>query len=219
MEISHIEARRLIQFSLDGSLDPTDREALRRHLAQCTDCHTYEEEIGDTEKILRNVMQQAWLKHPAPLSIDTLSAFVKPKQVVLQVVAMRLSVFTAILALIAFSIWQLSITSQPDLLGHGSPVIPPIPTGSMQLTSTLSTSSACGEIRYTIQANDTLAKIAMRFSVPEEAIMTANEMRSEVVTSGRVLVIPQCHSTPTGTVSPSPSLTITAQPQTPGGLQ
>jgi len=221
MDIPHFEARKLIQLGLDESLNPTDRDALREHVSRCTDCRVYENEISDMEKLLRTVMQGAWAKRPAPLSLGNLRANNKSRRVPTQVVAMRLSafVFVAAVAVIAFGIWQISLTNNFRSFEYSSPEIPPYPTASMQITSTHTDSKLCGDTIYQIQPDDTLARIALQFSVSEEAIKLANDMSSEDVITGIEIVIPQCTSTPTGTVSPSPSLTITVQSQTPGSEQ
>lgn len=164
-------------------------------------------------------MQGAWAKRPAPPTLGNLRAYNRPRRVPMQVVAMRLSAFVAAVAVIAFGIWQISLTNNFRSFEYSSPEIPPYPTASMQITSTHTDSKLCGDTIYQIQPDDTLARIALQFSVSEEAIKLANDMSSEDVITGIEIVIPQCTSTPTGTVSPSPSFTITVQSQTPGSEQ
>ena len=219
MDIPHFEARKLIQLGLDESLNPTDRDALREHVSRCTDCRVYQNEIRYTEKLLRTVMQRIWNRRPAPLSMGNLRAYNRPRRVPTQVVAMRLSAFVAAVAVIAFGIWQISLTNNFRSFEYSSPEIPSYPTASMQITPTHTDSKSCGDTIYQIQPDDTLARIALQFSVSEEAIKLANDMSSEDVTTGIEIVIPQCTSTPTGTASPSPSFTITVQSQTPGSEQ
>lgn len=69
----------------------------------------------------------------------------------------------------------------------------------------------CDQIRYEVQPDDTWESIATEFSIPKDALMDANNMSSEVVTSGAEIIIPLCNSTPTGTVR-APTFTSTITP-------
>ena len=80
------------------------------------------------------------------------------------------------------------------------PVTLAVPTPS--ITPTIAS------VKYKVKPGDTLSDIAAKYKVPVQAIMTANNMRNEVIRAGDELVIPL----PTSTPPPG-----TRPPTTPGG--
>jgi len=91
----------------------------------------------------------------------------------------------------------------------------PTPTASPMPTGTLSpaeaTRDACQTISYTVEANDTLSRIADLYDVEMAAIKEWNGMVSEIVYEGQVLNVPLCRRFPT----PGPTPTATSPPPYP----
>jgi len=221
MQITHEEARKLIQFGIEQTLSPQEIKTLRVHLEDCVECRVYAEEIKDVESILVPLMKRQWSLQPAPLSIP---ALVQRKSINWQsniILATRTVMISIVFAAFVFSAWQ--FTRSGSRIATPMPVsILPIPTPSGQSTSTKVSFQNCAETKYQVQENDTLESIASQFSVSKDKIMAVNNMHVEMVYSKMELWIPICHSTPTGTVHPS-TLTITFTPligpttSTPGG--
>jgi len=115
------------------------------------------------------------------------------------------------------SILDLNSLSPECLLSVGTVLkIPqPTPTPSPEPTVTLmaaeATEQACDRIAYTVQANDTLAGIALNYNVELQAIKDFNQMPSDTVFVGQVLTIPLCRRLPT----PGPTPTATPPPPYP----
>jgi LysM domain len=221
MQITHAEARKLIQFSIEQTLSPQEIKTLRVHLEDCVECRVFAEELKEVESILVPLMKRQWSLQPAPLSIP---ARVQRKSINWQtniMLATRTAMISIVFAAFVFSAWQftrsVSRTSTPVPIS-----ILPIPTPSGQSTSTKVSFQNCAEKKYQVQENDTLESIASQFSVSKDKIMAVNNMHVEMVYTKMELWIPICHSTPTGTVHPS-TLTITFTPligpttSTPGG--
>ncbi len=91
------------------------------------------------------------------------------------------------------------------------PTITAIPTQSSGPTATIAPSVPGGSTTYTIQWGDWLSKIADRFGVTNQAILTANPgLDPNRIIPGQVIVIPSA----SGTVSPSsPSSTTPVPPK------
>jgi LysM repeat protein len=91
----------------------------------------------------------------------------------------------------------------------------PTPTASPMPTQTLSpaeaTMEACQRIDYTVEANDTLSRIADLYDVEMAAIKEWNDMIVETVYEGQILTIPLCRRLPT----PGPTPTATSPPPYP----
>jgi LysM repeat protein len=91
----------------------------------------------------------------------------------------------------------------------------PTPTPSPEPTATLlpaeATEKACDRMTYTVEANDTLAGIALNYNVELQAIKEYNGMPSDTVFIGQVLTIPLCRRLPT----PGPTPTATPPPPYP----
>lgn len=91
----------------------------------------------------------------------------------------------------------------------------PTPTPSPEPTSTLppaeATIAACDTVLYTVEANDTLGSIAANYNVRAQAIQDFNDLTSDTVFLGQVLIIPLCERNPT----PGPSPTATDPPPYP----
>src|SRR5262245_23096504 len=72
MQITHEEARKLIQFGIEQTLILQEKNALRTHLEGCVECCAYAEEVKEVESILVPLMKRQWSLQPAPLSIPAL---------------------------------------------------------------------------------------------------------------------------------------------------
>ena len=109
------------------------------------------------------------------------------------------------------SILELNNLGAECLLSVGTVLkIPrPTPTSSPEPTATLlpaeATEQACDRISYTVEANDTLAGIALNYNVELQAIKDFNGMPSDTVFVGQVLTIPLCRRLPTPGPTPTPT--------------
>jgi anti-sigma factor RsiW len=135
MQITHQEARRLIQFHADGGLNPQEQSMLSIHLGDCFECRAYEAEINEVESVLTPVMKRRWGMRPVPLSIDALTGKREPKPAASTLLTMRTAFISFVFAVIVFSAWHFLPAGEQS--SGGSPVgIPPVPTPSIQSTST-----------------------------------------------------------------------------------
>lgn len=205
MEITHEEARRLIQHNTDQALKQDKQIMLRAHLDGCPDCRGYAAELKETENTLRRVMHRQWNLRPTPLSMNVLTLKGNYKRRTSMILATRTALVSIAIMTFIFGVWQFRLTSESPSQRPLS--ILPVPTPSTQLTSTKLVLQNCEEIKYKAQENDTLESIADQFSTLKESIMIANEMKTEVISPTMELIIPICGSTPTGTVNPA-TLTI-----------
>ncbi|MGE5776194.1 MAG: LysM peptidoglycan-binding domain-containing protein, partial [Chloroflexota bacterium] len=78
----------------------------------------------------------------------------------------------------------------------------PTPTPTGILNEATQTAQACEKIPYTVQANDTLASIAVKYNVPPDAIKRYNGLSTDTIFWGQPLIIPICERS---TVTPAPS--------------
>ncbi|HEY69623.1 MAG TPA: LysM peptidoglycan-binding domain-containing protein [Anaerolineae bacterium] len=95
------------------------------------------------------------------------------------------------------------------LVPQPTPTASPMPTGT--LSDAEATIAACPTLDYTVEANDTLSRIADLYDVSMEAIKEFNGMVTETVYEGQVLIIPLCRRLPT----PGPTPTATSPPPHP----
>jgi LysM repeat protein len=221
MQITHEEARRLIQFSMDQMLKPQEKNTLQIHLEDCMECRSFFADIKAVEKYLVPAMVQHWNLHPAPLSLASLNNKKKSQQQSSIILATRTAIISIVFVAFIFSAWQLS-----GSYGRSSTPMPvsllPIPTPSGQSTSTKVSLPNCEELRYQVQEHDTLESIAIQFSISKDKLMAINNLRTDSLSTKTELLIPVCNSTPMGTVHPS-TLTTTFTPlfgpttSTPGG--
>ena len=201
MELTHEEARQLIQFDPDHALTQNKQTLLRAHLKGCADCRAYHANLNEIEINLQRVMHREWDLRPTPLSIAVLTSkrnFIGRLNILL---ATRTALVSIALLVFIFGIWQIKLIT--SYTSNRTPLnILPVPTPSAQLTSTTIGVQNCEEIRYIVQENDTLEGLAEQFSTSKESIMTANDMKIEAIRGGTELIIPVCDYTPTSTVNP-----------------
>jgi len=207
MQITHEEARKLIQFNADEALDSQEKAMLSAHLKGCSECRFYEADIKEMESILLPIMKRQWNLQPVPLSTHVLAAKKVPKMQAGIILATRTAIIGIVFVSFIFSIWQftLSGTQTPGQLPVG---VLPAPTPSTQSTSTKITLKNCEQIVYLVQENDTLESIAHHFSTPKDEIMAANNLKTEMINTSMELTIPVCSFTPTSTINPA-TLTTT----------
>ena len=221
MQITHEEARTLIQFSLDQMLKPQEKNTLQIHLEACVECRTFFDDIKEVENHLLPAMLRHWDLQPSPLSIDAITNKRKSQLQSSIILATRTAIVSIVFAAFVFSAWQFTQsgkqTSNPLPVG-----IPAVPTPSSQSTSTKISFQNCEEMSYQVQENDTLESIAAQFSVSKDKLMAINNLSTDTLSPKMELLVPICNSTPTGTVHPS-TLTTTFTPlldpttSTPGG--
>ena len=208
MQITHAEARRLIQFKADSHLNPSNEENLNTHLKSCKECQHYFESLEETESMLRQTMHKQWNIRPLPLHMDVLYSKAHSNSSSNIFLTTRTALIGIAFVMFAFITWQTmssGVTSAQAPLGT-MPIM--IPTPATQLTSTNTQQSECTEVRYMAQPGDTLEGIASQFSVSKETIIVTNQLTSDTLAQAMELIIPICGSTPTSTTHP-PTFTIT----------
>jgi hypothetical protein len=226
MQLTHEQTHKLIQLNMDSVLNADESASLSSHLRSCMDCQRYANEMNEVERLLSPVLKSQWSVRPIPLSISALTGRSTKRQANI-LLTMRTAVISLIFVALFFSAWQF-VLSGPSIARQIPLSVAPAPTPSVQTaqftgnTSNTSTTETCEMMLYTIQGDDTLARIAERFSVSEDEIMAINELKTNVISTPMQLVIPNCNFTPTGTVHPA-TFTITYTPilnhvtATPGG--
>lgn len=219
MQITHQEARRLIQLEADEALPGSQKQTLDSHLRVCAECQQYANSLRRMESLLQPLMQRQWNRQPAPLSIAALASSVNQRAPAGMILATRIAVVSVMFVAFMISLWQFTL-SNPSRAQPVLASIPPmpIPSTSTQLVSTITQSNTCKETIYSVGEHDTLASIAAQFSISSKEILTANQMKTDTVYLGMKLTIPLCHFTPTAN-----ALTTTYTPMfspiisTPGG--
>ena len=208
MQITHEEARHLIQFRADQALNTDKKEMLNAHLKDCVECADYANEIQETEAALRTTLRKHWNVNPLRLQVQDIKVKNIPSRRLLGYLTTRSSVVGATLLFFVFIFWQFTSTNNgsPSLMTVG---VPAIPTPSLLLTSTQNNYDNCQLIHYMIHQDDTLKSIAQQFSASEGAIINLNDLQAGVVALPTMLIIPVCELTPTGTTYPPTSTTNT----------
>ena len=204
MQITHDEARWLIEHDSERALNSEKQRALAAHLQECAACHAYAVEMKEVENVLRTVMQKRWNKRPLPLPMDSIKVHAKNGN---SCFAWRMSLVSVGMVTFLFLIWGFKMTAfnSPDQTPLGSL---PVPTPSVQLTTASAISTQCDSVIYEVQEFDTLDIVARQFFVSREEIMAFNNMRSDQVYASMKLKIPQCNLTPTNTAH-TPTTTLT----------
>ncbi len=85
------------------------------------------------------------------------------------------------------------------------PTPTPLPPPTATLEPAEATRAACLQVKYTVQANDTLSTIAANYAVSMEAIKEWNGLTSDNVWTDQVLFIPLCMRAATPGPSPTPT--------------
>jgi LysM repeat protein len=221
MQMTHEEARKLIQLNADETLNAQGKLVLSTHLKDCLECRAYAEEIKEVESVLVPLMKRQWNLQsiPHPVAAIRVKRSLKTRTDIL--LTTRTAAVGVILLTFVFSAWQFALSGRQ---GSSSPPVGilPVPTPSTQSTSTTSTSQSCEEMLYIVREGDTLESIAQQFAVSKEEIIAINRMKTETPHAGMELMLPVCNFTPTGTIHPttlSTRYTPSTRPitSTPGG--
>jgi len=206
MQITHEEAHRLIQCSMDKALEPQQRKTLQTHLTDCLECRGFADELSELRNLLLPTMRNHWNLRPTPLSMEALK---KKRRLQLQasnLLVTRTALISLFFVAFIFSTWQFSHSGRQ----MGTPIplnVLPLATPSGESTSTLLNVENCVEMKYQVQQSDTLESIATQFSVPKDQIMALNNLRTEIIDSNVELRIPVCEPTSTSTAAPSTQTT------------
>ena len=225
MELTHQEARTLLQAATDQIIKPEKISALDAHLLQCKACTEYANELVNLERNLRNAMHSNWDSQQPVIDIQ---AIIKPNLVrilwnslVSQSHAME-KISVVIVLLLGYIFIANIVGIQSPITGDKTPTplptpngqtvvffISPTPFASSSLTKLVS--PACETTTmYLVQENDTLSSIAYQHGTTEEAILAYNNLNSGIVFTGMDLIIPMCDSTPSHTSTiPKNTLSLT----------
>jgi LysM repeat protein len=95
---------------------------------------------------------------------------------------------------------QLAARYCPTPTPTGGTISPTVTVTPIQATPTPTTQVISGPVTYTVQAGDTLNKIARQFSTSVQAIMQANGLMTYFIRAGDVLIIPGSGTPPPGMV-------------------
>ena len=207
MQITHLEAHRLIQYNLDRALDPEKQKSLFAHLQECEDCRGYADGMRAVENQLQRVMNKQWNLSPLPLSIDSIKTQINLTRGVPNLLQFRTALVSMVLVACSFFIWQLTSTIH-NSSGQAPSTILPVPTPSTQLSTASLASPTCEWTLHKVDAPDTLESIAFEYSVSKQDIMIFNGMDSELIDESMEIKIPQCNVTPTMTAH-LPTTTLT----------
>jgi hypothetical protein len=219
MQITHEEARRLIQFDADQALKTDKKTILRAHLKDCMECREYAADLKNVTLVLTASMHKKWDQPYSPLP----RAVLLPKRN--SRISDRLILATRIAAVgamaIAFLVGVRQVTGPAGWdPGTVSASALPIPTPSIQSTSTKIQLQSCGLVLYVVQKDDTIERIADQFSVTPEQIIATNGVDNNTLQVGMELSIESCAAQPTGTFHATGTLyTPLTSPttSTPGG--
>lgn len=205
MQISHAEAHKLIQHSMDKPLPREDKSVLASHLQTCPECKRYDAEIKDVETVLRSAMKNRWNLTPAPPDMNAILGKVgfSPQGRL----GMQLAAIGLMIMLVMFGTWRFV---NINIVPANTVQIVPIPTPSTQMTNTSTVAPVCSEIIYIVEQGDTLDGIAKLFLTSPEAIMELNNLHSETIETGSRVKIPAC-LTPFMTSHPT-TVTVTFSP-------
>lgn len=211
MQITHEEARRLLQFSADSRLNSPNEENLATHLTSCIECRTYAVSLRETESILRQSLRKHLALRPLPLQMDAVYGKVIQRRGSSILLATRKVILGVAFVMFAFITWRSMGTNNGSFPQLPSGTVPVIPTPST-FTATNTQQDACRELTYVVQEGDTLDGIARRFSVSEESIRLTNHLTDDTLLPSRELILTLCESTPAGTLN-APTFTITPATQ------
>jgi hypothetical protein len=206
MQGTHEEARNLIQFSLDASLNSNQQAWLSAHLEHCVACRDYAQDMKRVEFVLTQAGQTQRERQHVPLSIPVLMTKGTKRVFDRTLLTMRSSILAIVFVALAFSTWSFFSVSPSS-----TPGAVPAPTPSGQSTSTEVLFADCQLVRYSVREQDTLASLAERFSITEDEIIALNDLENSSLDAAQ-LWLPICNFTPTVTAQVPAPLTKTHTP-------
>jgi LysM domain-containing protein len=206
MQITHEEARQLIQFNTDHTLPLTKRELLDSHLKECVECTSYRQDMDAVGNTLQTTMRKHWSAQVRHLDVQIIREKLQPVSLSSNFLPTRGVLVGMVVLLFVLASWQfVNSNNKPAMLVTN---LSPIPTPSLLLTGTNSNLNNCQKMKYEVQQGDTLERLAQQFSTSIEAISQLNNLQSTNIQPGMKLIVPVCDPTPTRT-SRTPTLTIT----------
>jgi LysM domain len=207
MQITHQEARHLIQLRADNHLIASDKEMLNAHLKECVECIDYANEIQETEAILRTTVRKHWNQHHVPLLTKVIKEKLFPTRRLFDLVPTRSALIgvTFLFFVFAFLQFNATHTESQSSVAIG---ISAAPTPSLLFTGTQNHFGNCQIINYPVNQDDTLESLARKFMVSTDVITELNHLQPDVVRLPVTLLMPACELTPTGTSHP-PTFTNT----------
>src|ERR1044071_8522207 len=125
MQITHEQARRLIQFDMDQGLKPDEEKLLQMHLNGCIECHSFAEEMQEVDSILLPVMNKHWKLEPQPLPIASIVENINSNRQTRMLVTIRMALISIVFVAFVLSTWQFTRSQ------NSSPIpvnVLPIPT-------------------------------------------------------------------------------------------
>lgn len=150
MQMTHAEARKLIQLNADEALNVQEKIVLSVHLKDCPACRAYAEQIKEVENILAPLLRRQWNLQPIPFPVAIAAIRVKRnlKARTNILLATRKAAIGVVVLAFVFSAWQFALSDK-----QGTSPLPvgilPVPTPSTQSTTTTSTSQSCNKMLYT----------------------------------------------------------------------
>lgn len=203
-EIAHQKFQTLLQVAADRALRPEEQMILDRHLAECSECQKYAQNLNLLQDGLRRVMQQQWNVRSRPLHAETIKArasqSITPNHFA---AAFGKFAFIPMLALTIFMVLTVRTTNpQKALPGlgvtlSGTPSMALlIPKPPASITAAKLRTQTCKSATYNAQENETLNSIAIKFGVTKESIAAYNGISAERLDAPLMLVIPICEHAP-----------------------
>lgn len=219
-EMTHHQARTLLQISADRSLEPAERSALESHLAACNACREYAGQLSRLEYTLRENMHARWDGYRPALNRQAIKNKIQAKPVWTNPLS-HLNALGKVTMMATLLLGYLLIANLVRVGGtaskSGTPSALPTPnepastflsnspTPPTQSATLQRTSLPCETIPYIVQANDTLESIAVRHGITKEDILEYNKeadsLFSNTIFTGMELNLPVCRSTPSYTAS------------------
>ena len=186
-------------FDADQALKMDQKSILHVHLKDCGECRDYASSLANMTSMLSSTMEKKWGQPQPPLPIAVLLPKRNSRITESILMATRITAVGVMAIALLFSVRQVT---GPVEGGPGTVPVsaPPIPTPSIQSTSTQVLLQNCGQILYVVQPEDTIEGIASQFSISKEEIMAANGLDDNVLlVVGTELMIESCTVQPTGT--------------------
>jgi hypothetical protein len=223
-EITHQEAKSLLQESIDQILETDDLSTLEAHLENCVECCNYANNLNDLESGLRRILhaqlddQRPNLNMQAiitPTMNFTWTSFFNPAYVQGKA-TISITLLLGYLIIVNFFGRQfpIAVTRTPTMIPTpytSTLAINISPTPPIQSSLLSMATQGCDTIIYVIQENDTLDKIARHFGVSKNIISTYNNLITDDLYTGGELSIPVCGQTQLQ-ISHTPMNTTTITP-------